>query len=344
MFNVGKPKKYGGYEHGYDVLCEIAMELAKGCGSSAWNFAVLAEHNVTIANSTAQLLDEIWGENQDDLIASGNQPTSVARPVDGGYRLTTEIGFSSGCDHVEWWITGAAVEGTGRRIGLTIPKVDAEIIDNWHTTGLAGTGSKNVRFDDVFVPLHRVRVDAHSPPFGGVEAGVENPANYLIHQISTKPYALGSVAAGLAAGTIADFTEEMKNRASRFGAKIGEFQSLQLRVAESAAEHHAVRTLLLENMRESLALLKDGGEMSYDISRRNWRDLAWCARKSADAVDRLMYAAGANGLFRDKHIQRNFRDVHAVGVQILMVWDIAGTAYGRHVLGLEPQWPVTLYQ
>ena len=339
LFNVSKPKRYGGYELGYDVLCEITMALAKGCASSAWNFAVLAEHNVTISNSSRELLDEVWGDTPDALISSGNNPRSVATPVDGGYRLSTTISFSSGCDHAEWWITGAMVEGTERRIGLTIARDDAQIIDNWHTVGLAGTGSKDVKFDDVFVPLHRVRSDAHSPLPGGHDAGVENPANYLLPQLTTKPYSLSSVAVGVAAGVLEDFTEEMKERSSRFGAKIAEFQSLQLRIAESASEEHAARTALLENLRESLEYLKAGNEMPVEMSNRNWRDMAWASKIAAESVARIFYAAGANGLFTKNNLQRQFRDVHAVSKQIIQSWDIGGTAYGRGLLGLPDEWP-----
>ncbi|MDA0241755.1 MAG: acyl-CoA dehydrogenase family protein [Proteobacteria bacterium] len=344
FYNISKPKRYGGYELGYDVICEVVMELAKGCGSSAWNCGVVTEHNVAVANSTAELLDEIWGENSNALIASGNNPTAVAVPVDGGYRLSTQISFSSACDHCDWWMLGANLEGTDKRIGVTVAKKDVEIIDNWNVVGLAGTGSKDVRINDAFIPYHRVRGADHSPPFGGVDAGVENPANYLITQLTTKPYALTSVAVGLALGTIDDFTAEMKERASRFGARIAEFQSLQLRIAESAAEAHAAKTVLLSNMRESPDLVSDGSELPFDISRRNWRDMAWAAKTSAASVARLMYAAGANGLFLANHIQRNFRDVHAVGAQILQSWDVAGTEYGRMQLGLEPGWPVTVIQ
>ena len=39
---------------------------------------------------------------------------------------------------------------------LLVPREDARIDDNWHTMGLAGTGSKNIVADDLFVPAHRV--------------------------------------------------------------------------------------------------------------------------------------------------------------------------------------------
>lgn len=339
IFNVSKPKRYGGYELGYDVLCEITMELAKGCASSAWNFAVLAEHNVTIANSTRQLLDEVWGKNPNALIASGNNPRSIARQVEGGYRLSTTISFSSGCDHAEWWISGATIEGSERRIGLTVPREDAEIIDNWYTMGLAGTGSKDVKFDDVFVPLHRVRSDIHSPKPGGIEAGVGNPANYLLPQLTTKPCSLTSVAVGTVAGAIEEFTNQIRERASRFGANVAEFQSMQLRIAESAAEEHAARRALLSNLRESLELTKGGNELPLEVSRRNWRDMAWASKITAEAIARVFYAAGANGLFTANNLQRQFRDVHAVSKQVVQSWDIAGTAYARGKLGLPDEWP-----
>ena len=34
FFKIGLPKKYGGYEIDYEVLCEVIMEFAHGCGSS----------------------------------------------------------------------------------------------------------------------------------------------------------------------------------------------------------------------------------------------------------------------------------------------------------------------
>ena len=74
LFQVCKPKAYGGYEMGWDVLCEIAMELGKGCGSSAWVFAVLAEHNQTVGTYPLQAQADVWGDDPDTLVASGNSP------------------------------------------------------------------------------------------------------------------------------------------------------------------------------------------------------------------------------------------------------------------------------
>ena len=37
-----------------------------------------------------------------------------------------------------------------------VPRSDYEIIDNWHVSGLRGSGSKDVVIDGAFVPDHRM--------------------------------------------------------------------------------------------------------------------------------------------------------------------------------------------
>ena len=39
---------------------------------------------------------------------------------------------------------------------MTVPFDEVEIIDDWHTLGLRGTGSNSVKMHNVFVPDHRV--------------------------------------------------------------------------------------------------------------------------------------------------------------------------------------------
>src|SRR3954468_13700052 len=36
LLRICQPARYGGFELGYDVLCEVSQTLARGCGSPAW--------------------------------------------------------------------------------------------------------------------------------------------------------------------------------------------------------------------------------------------------------------------------------------------------------------------
>lgn len=336
LLNTSKPKAYGGYELGYDVMCEVIMEIAKACGSSAWVLAVYAEHNVTFANSPKRVLDMVWGDDPDALIATGGDPNGKYREVEGGVHFTGRSRFSSGCDHVQWWMTGGTNPETGERKRFLISREQGKIDhESWNVAGLQGSGSKFVDYDDIFIPEDRILVGHGGFEAKRMEAEVSNHPNFRIPPLTTAPYTLASVSVGIAGGFIDDFTAMMKERSSRFGAKISEFQSLQLRIAESAAEHHAACLIVKNNLLESLEVLRDEPELPIGMIVRNRRDMAYVVRLAIAAVDRLFYAAGANGLFTANDLQRKFRDVHAGGGQFALNWDINCTAYGKHVLGLE---------
>ena len=341
FFKIGVPKTYGGYEMDYDILCEVIMEIAHGCASSAWNLAVLGEHAYTITNSSREILDELWGEGPNVLIATGNDPKAELKPVEGGYIFNARTSFSSGCDHVTWWISRGTDTETGEKVGVLIPKQEnVRIIEgSWEVSGLAGSGSKDIEFKNVFIPKKYVRAGPESPEWGGKKAGVINSATYRLSQQSTKPFTLSSVSVGVAGGVLESFTNGMKERYSRFGDGLAEKQSIQLRISESAAEYDAARTILLTDIRESLEFLQNEEDIPEEMHYRNRRDMAFCPRLAQASVDRLFYAAGAGGLDLNNNLQRQFRDVHAAGAQVFLNWDINATVYGRTRLGLEPGGP-----
>ncbi len=327
FFKIGQPQKYGGYEMDYDVLCEVIMEVARGCAASGWNLAVLGEHQATIGDSSEQALEEIWGQNPDALLASGNDPKAELVPVDGGYRFTGRLRFSSGCDHASWWLTGAPVAGSGSRARrrVLLSGRDAKIIDNWHVAGMSGSGSKDVEFNDVFVPAYRVLDPSIS----------RNPhPNYRLPQLSTKPFTLVAVCLGAAGGMIEQYAEWMTSRISRDGDTLSDFQSVQMRIGESAAEFDAARRVLVADVREALACLRIQDKLPLDMHIRNRRDLAYCSCLAIRISERISYGAGAYGWFASNDLQRKFRDIHAGSMQLRLHWDSNMAAYGRFRLGL----------
>ena len=45
FYKLFQPARFGGYEFPIRMLVEVAGELGRGCGSSAWIFTNLATHN-----------------------------------------------------------------------------------------------------------------------------------------------------------------------------------------------------------------------------------------------------------------------------------------------------------
>jgi alkylation response protein AidB-like acyl-CoA dehydrogenase len=233
-------------------------------------------------------------------------------------------------------------DGAAKPGFFLMPTRDCIIDDNWHTMGLAGTGSKNIVARDVFVPAHRTLpfaelLDASAP-------GMRNNPNPLYRQsfLAVLPIAIVSPVLGMAEGALADFLAMAGVRTTR-GAVAGgnrrmaELTTVQLRVAEASGCIDAARLLMARDLAEAFASASRGEPISVDIRLRNRRDQAFCVRLLVQAIDALFLAAGGQGLFLDKSLQRFWRDAHAAASHISLNWDSTGSMYGQHMLGLEPK-------
>lgn len=300
LFNIAKPKRYGGYEMGWDVFNEITLEISSGCGSSGWIFAVVGLHPLLANRFGIAVMDDIWGANPDALMSSSKSLSGTIKKVEGGYVGSGISTFSSGCLNSEWVLVGGApVEGEDYSIGAMMPMSDVKILDTWDVVGLAGTGSRDIEFKDVFVPEHRTRGPGHKP-WGGI---VDAP----IYRITAPggPFSLSSVLLGIAIGALDQFLEQMKSRSSRFGAQVAAFQSMQMRVGESAAEIDAAKAVMRTHMKSIMKHLEkappptgaggfqaaaQGGPMSEPAAYAMLGN-AYVAQLAYSAVDRLFYAA-----------------------------------------------------
>jgi alkylation response protein AidB-like acyl-CoA dehydrogenase len=344
LFRVMQPRAYGGFEIGFDDFSQIVATIAQGCGSTGWVYGLLASHQWLIAGFSAEAQDDVW-RDRDALVAGTYAPVGRAVAADGGFRLSGRGSFCSGCDNAQWQLLGGMIPQAGgppKPGFFLMPSADCRIEDNWHTMGLAGTGSKNIVADDVFVPAHRTLafaelVDATAP---GMRA---NP-NPLYRQsfLAVLPITIVSPVLGMAEGALADFLAMAGVRTTR-GAVAGgnrrmaELTTVQLRVAEASALIDAARLLMRRDLAEAFAAVARGEAIGVDVRLRNRRDQAFCARLLVQAIDLMFLAAGGQGLYLETPLQRTWRDAHAATSHISLNWDSTGSMYGQSMLGLEPQ-------
>ena len=342
LVRVCMPAKYGGYEHGVDTLVRIGAELAKGCGSTAWGYGVYAEHANTAAGFKDQAQAELWADGPDAFICSGGNTATresiekkcTLTPTDGGYLLNGWSTFSSGCKHAGWLVNNSALPDGAGSLHILAPMSEGTIIDNWDTFGLRGTGSCFVEFNDCFIPYHRTFPSKDGQLGTTPGAKLYDKPVFRLPRLSTTPYSLVSVSVGLALGAVEQYIEALETRINRYGDKVGEYQSIQLRLAESGADARAAESLMLRNLRETEEILKTR-PLTDEERLRNKRDMAYICVLCQKAVDRLFYAWGGNGLYSSNDIQRKLRDVKAAGAHHHNNWDIYMTAWGRGALGLD---------
>ncbi len=347
MMRLLQPKRYGGYEMDWAAHAEAARVIARACSSTAWVVAVVGAHAAILARMPKQCQDEVWGPNQDQIIATASaRKDGTARQVDGGYIVTGTWRFASGVDHADWCMVPAPVEAGERGLHdapgflrVLMPKADYEIQDTWFVSGVKASGSKDVHCDEVFVPEHRVMDSratfARNPPGAAV-----NPEHYL-YRLEFGPYFGSSLLGpmlGAAEGAYADYRDITAVReGALFGGKVAGMVQVQQRLAESAAEIKAARLVYESNNRLLHERGAAGKGLNHDEMLEMNRDRAFVAKLLIGAVTRLVRQMGAMGLYDDNPVQRHYRDLSAMGTQIAVNWDRNVTPFGKSELGLDAE-------
>src|SRR5271167_4026140 len=139
ILRILQPKRFGGLQGRFSLFSRIVEELTYGCASSAWVYAVLAEHQWIIAQYPEKAQIDVWGEDPRAVASSSLAPREAARRVPGGWRLSGHYPFSSGCDYAQWAIIGTFLGEKGDPRGvayLLVPLTEAEIVDDWQVLGL----------------------------------------------------------------------------------------------------------------------------------------------------------------------------------------------------------------
>jgi resorcinol 4-hydroxylase (FADH2) len=344
LFRIMQPRAYGGLEHGFDVFAQVVAAIAGGCGSTGWVYGLLASHQWLIACFSKAAQDEVW-HDRTALAAGTYAPVGQAVAVDGGYRLSGVGSFCSGCDNAQWQLLGGMIpqpDAAAKPGFFLLRSADCVIDDNWHTMGLAGTGSKNIVARDVFVPAHRTLAFAELTE--ATAPGMRANPNPLYRQsfLAVLPITIVSPVLGMAEGALADFLAMAGVRTTR-GAVAGgnrrmaELTTVQMRVAEASACIDAARLLMFRDLAEAFETAARGDPIGVDVRLRNRRDQAFCVRLLVGAIDALFLAAGGQGLFLEQPLQRAWRDAHAAASHISLNWDSTGSMYGQFMLGLEPK-------
>src|SRR2546430_17719967 len=140
ILRILQPKRFGGMQGRFSLFSRIVEELTYGCASSAWVYAVLAEHQWIIAQYPEEAQIDVWGDDPEAVASSSLAPRAAAKRVAEGWRLSGRYPFSSGCDFAPWAILGVFLGEAGdpRSIAyLLVPLAEVEIVDDWQGAGLA---------------------------------------------------------------------------------------------------------------------------------------------------------------------------------------------------------------
>lgn len=338
LFGVVTPKRYGGSELGFATLLEVQAELASACASTGWVYGVLAGHTWLAALFGEQAQDEVFA-NPRSLIASLIRLGGVApERVEGGFRWRGGRGrFCSGIDHSDWVLAGGEVieeDGRADRWYFLIPRGDVEIVDDWHTVGLRGTGSKSLVVADAFIPAYRAVRFADLGNGNAPGADLHEGGLYRQAYDTVWPFSLPGAVIGAARAALAVFTESTRHRIQSLPPVAQAANATALaRLAKAASQIDAATALLVKDAEEADDSPAEPIFDALEKARRS-RNLAYAVQLVRDAVNALFEASGGSGVYETEAMQRWWRDVNTAAQHVAFTWDLASVAFGRAAVGI----------
>jgi 3-hydroxy-9,10-secoandrosta-1,3,5(10)-triene-9,17-dione monooxygenase len=336
ILRILQPRRFGGMQGRFSLFSRIVEELTYGCASSAWVYAVLAEHQWIIAQYPEAAQIDVWGDDPEAVASSSLAPRAAVRHVPGGWRLSGHYPFSSGCDYAQWAIIGAFLgeKGDPRSIAyLLVPLDEVEIADDWQVLGLLGTGSKSLVLRDVFIPEHRCVMVSDlftgTPPGALVHPDypvLRAPRGFLVsYSLPPVAIALGRRALNIACAALA-------GRVSRGVTKVAESEIVQMAIGEAAAAID-VATLLLHTGRESsTTAVSSGRQITEAEALRARRDMVYAQHQVGWALERLCELDGARWIYDSDQLGAIRRDVMTILTHHAASRQAAMAPYGRMLL------------
>jgi alkylation response protein AidB-like acyl-CoA dehydrogenase len=339
LLGIVTARKFGGSELGFATLIEVAAELSAACGSTGWVYGVLAGHSWLLNLFPPQAQAE-FHENSRALAATVFRMSGSVSAVPGGYRLSQATArFCSGIEHASWVIASNAFgtpAATENARFFLIPKESIQVIDDWFTAGMRGTGSCSIRIEEVFVPEYRSV--AATDVMSGNSPGAQYLGSTSFHTPyqDVAPFSIVGAPLGLARRAVAAFSAGLKSRYTGVPPEqIAEMSATIARIGHAAADIDAAFALVVADARE-VDSMPDPRARSAIERARLARDWAYAAHQCRYAVDSVFEAAGGAGIFDTSELQRIWRDVNSAAQHFAFIWDTAMTNFGRATLGLPP--------
>ena len=351
LYKVLQPRTFGGYELDFGVYVELAYELGKGCTSTAWVYENNCMHSLLVGYMSEQVQHELWVDRRDTIISTGWAPREGhAVKTDGGYMCNGQWGAASGAFNC--WAdllnmpvinpeTGALIE---MRFFLLFRDLNEyEIVDTWHSSGLQGTGSNDIRVSNLFVPEYRTilwnacnkQPDSETGKVFLQGCGVHHSIWY---SAPCKDWMHWTIIPALAGGAQTAFdatVARLQNRTNLFGQKLGDTQSVQLRMADAQTKIDWAMLSLRHDVAECQHYY-EAGSCPPRAARARWRShSASQAQLLNEAMASLRYRDGFNGAFSHQPLQRAHRDITTGTAHIGTDFDVMGGTYGRAMLGIE---------
>lgn len=337
-FRLCMPERWGGPELTSMQQVEVIEAIARGDASAAWCTMIGCDSGLYSAWLDEAVAREMYPRL--DMVQAGwVYPIGTAEVIDGGYRVSGDWMFGSGCQHSDWLAGGCWVTDGGEQVirpdgfpewRIMIARRDEwEILDTWRTTGLRGTGSTDYRCRDMVVPAERTFSFWDAPQRPGT---LYRGRDALLRKMSGIPL-------GMARAAIDDAVAILETKLERpLNVPYRTMPRVQTGIARAEALLGSARAYVFEALGAQWSALEDGREPTPKERADVWLSRTNCFQ-SAREVTRIVYdLIGGGAVYAERGpFDRYLRDAetmcqHVVGQEKgyetvgAMLFDPAGAA------------------
>jgi alkylation response protein AidB-like acyl-CoA dehydrogenase len=344
ILRATRPVQHGGLEIDSHTKVAMLRELARGCGSTAWVATLYNDADFIVGHFPDEVQEQVFAHENVHCTAT-LIPTARAERDGTGFRVNGRWPFNTGCLDATWVAEPAVVElepGRPEVCLFLMPYAELSILDDWHVSGLRGTGSNTVVGENVHVPEKRMlRIEELKLGLGRSEANKDRP----LFRIPAIPYVLtsgGSTFPGLAKAAMELFLERLPTRGpiaytgygQRSEAPIMHHQIAEVSMKIKSGDH------LMSQACDVLTRHAQSGE-PYGPTEipELWGLVSYSTRLYSEAIEILRQASGASGIHENQPIQLVARDAQALATHAVMMPTTGIEIYGRALCGLPPDTP-----
>ena len=339
FYRICTPAQLGGLAQDPNTLYEICETLASANGSAGWC--------IFIGSTSQYLLGALAQEQQHEMMTDINVITSGVfadmgtalyeeRDNKPGYLINGHWRWGSGCRNAAW-ISGGIheIDGNGdahQSNDSVLTRVffkpeEIEILDNWHVSGMRGSGSSDYRVENVWVPAARMASSIE-------QTELRHLPIYRYPKFALLALPIGAITLGMARASINEVIK-IANQKTPQGSRrtLAHRPGIHRDIGVADSKLSAAREYLYalsEEVWQHCQTKEPTVQQRQKLRAAN----VHAVNTAVDVIDKMYTLVGGTSVFETSCLQQHFRDVH-VATQHMMVGEPVMELAGRVLLGLD---------
>ena len=306
IYRASTPRCFGGDALPPHVFLRTIERIAQADGSAGW-VAAFGSANVYLASLPYETQRAIYATGPDQVFAGGLYPMQKATPVPGGWQVTGQWHFASGCRGADWIGVGLGVDNPNPGAPALVPRMgvcradEVEIVENWDVVGMQGTGSHDTRVVDK-VYAREWTCSRHDP-------GVIDEPLYRYPALAYQAQVHAAVNVGLARAALDLVTSMSGATETNTGApRLADRAYYRIGLAQAEAKFRAARAFFLETPEQAWDTLLAGDPIAPDQANLLRLSATHAAHACAEVIQAAYRIAGMPAIYRAHRLQRIVRD------------------------------------